>query len=209
MRHILTVLLGFILFTTTASANAMQAIGTITELTGNISKTTPTSVKNLQKGDEIFLNDELKTATDSRTTITFIDETSFALGENTNLTVDDYVYDPENDTKNTPEFTVTKVVFHYISGLISKNENPDTKINLDFGSISIRGTQIWRDMIDGKNGMTCRVYVEDGQADVFNTHGKVTLGHGDGTKILGSSAAPSEVKKWSEEAVADIKSKTN
>lgn len=197
-----------ILITMTPAAYAADAIGTLSSLEGSIYKLEQETRTTLKQGDDIFLNDELETDANSFAKISFIDETSIDLGEKTVLEIDDFVYDPKNNNENTAEFTITKGPFRYISGLIAKKEDPDVKINLDFGNIGIRGTKVWRDLINHENDKPmCRIYVEDGEADVFNDSGKVTLGHEDGTKIKGKTNAPTAPKKWAEAAIKDIKSK--
>lgn len=186
-----------------------QEIGSVTSIDGIALKLLPERQSTLIPGSPIELNDTILTQSKSSIIITFNDNTVLALGEGTQLKIDEYVYSEAEPEKNKAEFTVLKGPFHYISGLIAKKEEPDVTLNLDFGSIGIRGTKIWRDMTmtdDGK--LQCRIYVEDGKARVSNGKGFTTLGHGDGSRIVGRLAPPTSSKPWGEAAIKDIKSKS-
>lgn len=192
-----------------AHAEKINIIGHVTEINGAVYKILEEKNLTLTMGQAIFLNDTIEADKGARVAITFIDQTDITLGEASVLTIDEYVFDPQNAEHNAAEFSIKKGAFHYLSGLIAKKENPDVTLKLDFGSIGIRGTEIWRDMNIAEDGaMQCRIYLENGSANVYNEKGSVVLGHGDGTKIKGLENAPTPSKPWGEGAIADIKSKT-
>lgn len=196
----------FVLVTFFSTSAIAQTVGTISEITGNATKQGTTD---LQTGMTIALNDTIMTGADSSLTIRFLDNTVLAMGAGTQLTIDEYVYDPQNNKVNKAHLQIKKGPFHYVSGLIGKKEKPDVKIDLDFGSIGIRGTKIWRDMTMTDDGKPqCRIYVEDGSVRVNNGKGFTILGDGDGTRIAGLSNPPTPSKPWGEAAIADIKSKS-
>ena len=208
MRLLLT-LLTAALFTNVTAAQATEAIGTIASLKGTLTRVSDEPNTPLKAGDEIYKLDRLKVGEAGLAEIDFKDETSLTLAENTILEIDEYSYTIDDVENNSAEFSITQGAFKYVSGLIAKTKEPDVKLNLDFGSIGIRGTKIWRDLKKDEDGqMMCRIYVEDGKADVFNENGRVTLGHMDGTKIKGLAAAPTEPKQWGEAAIEEIKSQT-
>ncbi len=191
-----------------APSNAAEAIGKISALEGQAIKKSNEEQK-LKRGDAIYMNDQIMMGEAGKAKIDFIDGTEITLGENAVLTIDEYIFDPSNAENNEAKFNILKGAFHYISGEIAKREKPKVQINLDFGSIGVRGTKIWRDMIMDDNGKPmCRIYVEDGAARVSNKKGFTTLKHGDGTKILGLLNAPTPSKQWGEGAIKDIKAKT-
>ena len=207
MKKLFAILLSCAFFLNITSAQAMEAIGKVSSLTGTLTRISDETNTILKAGDEIYKLDRLEVAEASLAKISFIDETSITLGENSALDIDEYVYTPEDSTNNKAEFQITRGAFHYISGLVSKKENPDTTIKLDFGSIGIRGTEIWRDMKpDSEGNMTCRIYIEDGNVTVFNKYGRTSLGHGEATKIYGASNPPESAKIWSKEEIKEIKS---
>lgn len=187
-------------------AYALENIASVTMVKGGVFKIVDGAPSALETGHTINLNDTIFTEDDGEITLTFIDETLLALGNGTDLTIDEYVFDPENVTDNKASFNITRGPFHYISGLIAKKEDPDVTLKLDFGSIGIRGTKIWRDMtLDAKGQLQCRIYLEDGRARVSNKKGFTTLGDGDGTRIVGMDNAPTRSKPWGEAKIAEIK----
>jgi hypothetical protein len=209
MTKLFAVLLSCALFLNITSAQAAEAIGKIVSYKGTVTHQSNETDAPLKKNSDIFTGDIITLGENSRAKVVFNDETTLTLAENTILEIDEYSYTIDDVENNSAEFSITQGAFKYVSGLIAKTKEPDVKLNLDFGSIGIRGTKIWRDLKEDEEGqMMCRIYVEDGKADVFNENGRVTLGHMDGTKIKGLSAAPTEPKQWGEAAIEEIKSKT-
>ena len=156
----------------------------------------------LNSGDPIFLNDLILTDEGDHAEIEFVDKTTIAQnGAEGKLSIDEYVYDPENPAENKARYNVLRASFKYVSGLIAK-ENNDVEIGLDFGSIGIRGTTIYRSMKDEE----CWIYLEEGKIQVKNKAGYVTLNPDDGTRLRSKSLAPLPAKPWSAEKIAWIKS---
>ena len=206
-RFLLSILVLLILLPNIAVAD--DSIGTITFLEGEAFRIVGGEETALKAEDSIHLNNEIRAANNARLEITFKDETTLVLGSDAKLVINKYVYDPDNAKSNAAKFSITKGPFHYISGLLAKKEKPDVTIDLDFGSIGIRGTKIWRDLIVGENNMPqCRIYIEDGKVRVSNGLGITTLEHGEGTKISGRTHRPTIAKPWGEAAISDIKAKT-
>ena len=192
-----------------SAANATEAIiGKISAIEGHATRQSAEE-QQLILGDDIYMNDQITMGEASKAKIDFVDGTQITLGENAFLKIDEYIFDPADAENSQAEFNIFKGAFHYISGEIAKRETPKVQINLDFGSIGIRGTKIWRDMVlDDEGQPMCRIYVEDGAARVSNKKGFTTLKHGDGTKIRGLLNAPTPSKPWGEAAIQAIKAKT-
>ena len=206
-RFLFSILVLLILLPNIAVAD--DSIDTITFLEGEAFRIVGGEETALKAEDSIHLNNEIRAGNNARLEITFKDETTLVLGSETKLVIDKYIYDPDNAKSNAAKFSITKGPFHYISGLLAKKEKPDVTIDLDFGSIGIRGTKIWRDMVVGENNIPqCRIYIEDGKVRVSNGLGITTLEHGEGTKISGRTHRPTIAKPWGEGAISDIKSKT-
>ena len=111
-----------------------------TSTQGTVTVTHPgtTTPVPLEPGDTIGLNDIIQTGPGSKASILFDDNTEIALGEKTQLKVDDYVYDPNGDS-NRASYRFLEGVFQYIGGLLDKKDpvNIDTPV----GGIGIRGTE--------------------------------------------------------------------
>jgi hypothetical protein len=70
--------------------------------------------------------------------ITFIDDTIFDLPKDSQVHVDNYVYDPSTDSDDT-NFSVLRGLFVFHSGLISREEEVDNVILDRSGDMGIRG----------------------------------------------------------------------
>lgn len=195
---------------TSTSYADVSPIGEVLKLEGSAIKHSGNEKIPLNQGDSIYRLDNIETEPDGKLTVKFIDNTEITIGYDSVLVIDEYVYDPSNFSNNKATYSFPGSAFHYVSGLIAKKEHPEVSLKLDFGSIGIRGTEVWRDMIVDDNGSTaCRIYVEDGSVDVSNDAGHVALHHGDGTKIYGLDKSPQDASKWKAENIADIKGKTS
>ena len=109
------------------------------------------------------------------------------------MTIDDYVFDPENNAGNRDRFSILQGAFQYVSGLIAKKPNPDVNIETSVASLGIRGTNFTGGYIEGQYG----VYVDEGMVSVKNNAGEVLVSQGQGTFILSRSSTPSAPAAWS------------
>jgi hypothetical protein len=90
-------------------------------------------------GDEVFLGDEISSHDESGMQLMLLDETVFTIGENTELTVDEFIYDPATGAGQVAA-SLTKGVFRFVTGKIAQGNPEDMAINLPVGTIGIRGT---------------------------------------------------------------------
>ncbi len=152
------------------------------------------------QGDTFITKDE-----ESFVQVDFIDKTNITMnGVDSTLTIDEYVFDPKNIEDGKAKFSVLKGSFEFVGGLIDKGAGENVQIDLDFGSIGIRGTKIRRSMKDAE----CWIFLEDGEIRVFNDGGEVFLKPGDGTRMGAKTKAPTPAKPWSVENIEWIRSAT-
>ena len=97
--------------------------------------------KVIATGDQIFLNDEIRTAENSRIQILLMDETTFSMGADSAIVVDEFIYDPASQT-GTVSANIKKGVFRFISGRIAKKKPENMKVTAGNAVISIRGTEV-------------------------------------------------------------------
>lgn len=193
--HIL-VFMAFLILPLHVHASEGKAIGSVTFAQGNVKIKEGGSKEPavLKVGHKIEIGDTILTDENGYAKIEFIDETSIALnGAGGSLHIDEYIFDPENKGANKARFDVLRASFVYVSGLLGKAKKPDVEIDLDFGTIGIRGTKILRAM---KEGDECWILLEEGKIRVANNAGAVFLGPGDGTRMSSKSVAPKAPKPW-------------
>ncbi len=119
-----------------------NGIGSAPNVQGNPTVTHPDGTKEpLLPGMPVQMGDTLAAGAGDRAWVNLIDGTQFTVSQNSSLTIDQYVYDPNNVTDNSSRYTLLGRAFDYVSGLIDKNSNPKTTIDTPMGEIGIRGTQ--------------------------------------------------------------------
>ncbi|MCB9991125.1 MAG: FecR domain-containing protein [Rhodospirillales bacterium] len=171
------------------------AIGTIAEVEGAAAIQQSGQAKIAEVGQDVHMNDIIETGPDSKLMVLFIDETELTLGEESRLTVDEYVFDPEDPADNKGRFSVLRGAFIFTTGLIKKGqETPDVQIETAYGSIGIRGTTVWGGPIDDEYN----VFVQDGEVSFATDRGRVRIRPGEGTKVYSRSAIPDRARKWGE-----------
>lgn len=188
----------FLFFTTTAQA--AEFAGYVREVSGDATIDRGAGAKELHKGDDIAINDKIATAKGARVKIEFADGAELVLAQNGKLTIDQYVYDPKHPHDGKAEMTVLDSAFSFTGGWMDKGDKSDVKMNLNFGTIGVRGTKIMRAM----NGKECWIYLQSGHIDVYNKGGKVSLNPGEGTIMSAKTKAPAAPHVWPKKEIAWI-----
>ena len=109
----------------------------------------------------------IETEEDSATEVVFIDETKLALGPNSSILIDKFVYDPMPD-KASFVATATSGVFRFVTGNLPKKSYT---IHTPTATIGIRGTAFTlvilpQETTDGSQGHLLHFALEEGAADI-------------------------------------------
>jgi hypothetical protein len=116
-----------------------SALGYAKTVTGNASVTRAGTATKIQPGTPIRMGDTLKTSAGSSLGITFKDNTVMSFGPDTEVTVDEYLYDPgKGDLKLNA--SVSKGTLEYFSGVIAKLKPQAVAVKTPTGTIGVRGT---------------------------------------------------------------------
>ena len=94
----------------------------------------------LLNGSKIFYGDTILANSKSNAQILFLDETVMTVGENTELTIDDFIYNPKTNDGN----FVTNIksgIVKTISGKISEKNPENLELKMPNGSLGVRGTE--------------------------------------------------------------------
>lgn len=92
-------------------------------------------------GEPILLQDAIRSGTRSGMQILLLDETVFTIGPESELVIDEFVYDPSNNAGKLGA-RVTKGVFRFISGKIAHENPEDMELKLPSGTLGVRGTMV-------------------------------------------------------------------
>ncbi len=107
--------------------------GTVTVRRDGVGPMLPVSI-----GTLFFEDDVIETFENSSIQILFIDDTTFAINEDSRIAIDEYVYDSVRNP-NESEFSILKGVFVFTSGLIGKEDKHVDEGVQGVGSIGFRG----------------------------------------------------------------------
>lgn len=92
----------------------------------------------LKKGDRVYRGDVVATGDNSELGINFVDGASFVMSSNARMTLNQYVYDPDDQKKNSMFFSLANGAFTFLAGSIAKTGN--MKVETPVATMGIRGT---------------------------------------------------------------------
>lgn len=117
-----------------------EPIGSITELEGAVKVTRVDGTEvSLTSGGDIYQGDVLETGAKASVGIVFADDTTFSLGEEGRMTMDEMVYDPDTQS-GTFGATVLTGTFSFVSGQIAKTSPDAMTLATPIATIGIRGS---------------------------------------------------------------------
>jgi len=94
----------------------------------------------LSTGSKIYFGDTILVKAQSNAQILLLDETALTVGEKSELTIDEFIYDPE--TKIGKIVSNIKIgTVRIVTGEISKKNPDNLEVNIPTGSIGARGTE--------------------------------------------------------------------
>ncbi|MEQ9199745.1 MAG: FecR domain-containing protein, partial [Rhodospirillales bacterium] len=144
-------------------------------------------------GDPVFQGDVLETGESGAIGIIFIDDTTFSLGSNGRMVLDELIYDPDTQSGSST-FSLVQGVFSFVSGSISKTSVDAMTIKTPVATIGIRGTAGSIDLPDGEQLTVVLTAEPDGsigEITVFNAAGVQVLNSPfDATQVTGINIPP-------------------
>jgi hypothetical protein len=132
---VLTVL--FVSFRTMAEQPPAVDVGNISELSGS-ARVLREKPYNAELDFDIQQNDEAVT-TNGRMAITFLDDSKVKLTEHSQLTIDEYIFDP-NPSKSKMAITFGLGTARFITGSLNKIDKSNIDLKTPTANIAIRGT---------------------------------------------------------------------
>ena len=132
-----TLIVVFLLFASVANASNNSFVGIIGAAIGDIKNQKDEKLVN---GSKIFFGDTIISNSKSNAQILFLDQTVLTLGEETELTIDEFVYDP-NSQDGSFVSTVKTGTVKFITGQISKKNPDNLEVKVPAGTLGARGTE--------------------------------------------------------------------
>lgn len=138
MRHIL--LSTFLSLSATALWAQTGPIGYVKTVSGDASVTTAGSTVKAAPGTPLQQGSVLRTSARSSMGVTFQDNTLMSFGPDTEVAVDEYLYQPSQG-KLKLGTRVGKGTLNYVSGVIAKLDPNAVSVKTPTGIIGVRGTE--------------------------------------------------------------------
>jgi hypothetical protein len=120
------------------SADAQERVGVNSAVNPDVSGAPPGAPsRRLVIGGDVLFKEHITTNSQGQTQVLFLDKSAMTVAPNSEITIDEFVYDP---TTGTGKLALSAVhgVFRFIGGKLSKNENA-VSMSTPQGSLSVRG----------------------------------------------------------------------
>lgn len=148
----LTLLLIALLLSTAAYADS---IGMVVAVQGDASATGADGiVRELAMSSDIFLNEIVRTGPSARLQILLNDDSLLAQGENSEMAIDEYIYNPAAASENGFGVTLGKGLFRTVTGKITDLNPERFKVKTSRATIGIRGCDLGFDITPKKDNIS-------------------------------------------------------
>lgn len=95
------------------------------------------AVRRLVIGQDVIYNEHITTGTEGQTQLLFLDESAMTIGPNSDLTIDQFVYDPKSGAGKLAMST-TRGLLRYVGGKLSKQDQAVT-VRTTTATLAVRG----------------------------------------------------------------------
>ena len=122
--------------------------------------------RRLDVGDRVFPGDEIVTLPGVKAQVMMRDGTTFAIGEQAILVIDEYEYDPRSG-RGALGAVIRRGSFRFVSGRIAKTSPGNVKLVAGSTAISVNGTEV----LGTINGVADQVILMSGEVDLTSMGG--------------------------------------
>ena len=191
----------FLLFNVVNASETLSIEKQLVGIVGATSGVIKTETRELKPGDKIYLNETIFASADSGTQILLLDQSTFTVGEDSEVVMDTFVYDPAtNEGKIVAK--VKQGSLKVISGLISKNNPDNLTVEVPEGTLGSRGTEFQTIVSEGKTdtlligpGKNNTLGMRPGAVLVGNNLGQTLLDNPYSVASMTKGKAPGQAKK--------------
>ena len=88
-------------------------------------------------GQDVIFNEHITTTRSGQTQLLFLDESSMTVGPNSDLTIDQFAYDPKSGTGKLA-MSATRGLLRYVGGKLSKQDDAVT-LRTATATLAVRG----------------------------------------------------------------------
>lgn len=94
-----------------------------------------------KSGAPVHLGDKVRSGPDAGLQVILLDETVFSIGPDAELSIDEFVFDPNTDA-GTVAASITKGAFRFITGRVAIKDPKRMNVRLPQATIGVRGTMV-------------------------------------------------------------------
>jgi len=169
-------------------------VGHVLRIQGQVTAATASATSHpLAVGDRIAEGERLSTGPGARLMAEFDDGSELTLGEKTDFTIDELVLQSGHANAL---FRLGGGAFRLVGGAIARQPDHRMEVATAFGTIGIRGTDVWGGAIEHP----LDVFLLEGEVSISTPQGTVILNQpGQGTSVTASGLAPLPAHNWSQD----------
>jgi hypothetical protein len=183
LRRLTLVALGLAALNWPAVA-ADEKVGVAAEVNPDVTAQVPRGeTRTLMVGNDVIRNEKIVTRDIGQAQLLFSDQSTLTVAKNSEVVIDEFVYNPQNDTGNLSA-NLTTGVFRYVGGKISKQQ--DVTFYTPTGSVSVRGGIA---LIQIQGNTVTAIFVHGDLMTVTTAGGSQTTKQS-GTQISSNGSAP-------------------
>jgi trimeric autotransporter adhesin len=120
-------------------------------------------------GQDVLFNERIATTTKGQTQLLFVDESSMTIGPNSDLTIDQFVYDPKTGTGKLA-MNATRGLLRYVGGKLSKQDGAVT-LRTSTATLAVRGGAFILDIT--ADGRTEAIFIYGNGLTITGVNGAV------------------------------------
>jgi trimeric autotransporter adhesin len=152
------------------SAPAQQRVGVSSAVNPQAVGTPPgATTRPLVIGQDVVFNERITTTTKGQTQLLFVDESSMSVGPNSDLTIDQFVYDPKTGAGRLA-MSATRGLLRYVGGKLSKHDGAVT-LRTSTATLAVRGGAFIVDITAG--GKTDVIFIYGNGLTIAGVNGAV------------------------------------
>ena len=173
-----------------ATANAQQRVGVNAAVNADATGTPPNgAARRLVIGENVVFNERIQTAAAGQTQVLFIDQSTMTVGPNSDVTIDQFVFNPAAGT-GTMALTASKGVLRLIGGALTKQEAP-LSVRTTIATIALRGGVIVADVHEGNSLDVIFLFGKELRVTGTNGVSQTITQPGFAISVPGAGASPS------------------
>ncbi|MEK7233991.1 MAG: FecR family protein [Elusimicrobiota bacterium] len=93
----------------------------------------------VETGKSVYSHDKVTTGPEGRLQVLLLDETSFTMGANSEMELDEFVFDPATNAGKVSA-KIVKGAFRFVTGKVARRDPASMQVKTPVGTIGIRGT---------------------------------------------------------------------